>query len=85
MNSPADLLVDPQLRATGFVSETVHPSEGAMHVLAHPTKWTGTPPARQFSPAPRLGENTRELLAQAGYDPARIEALIALGACQAEP
>lgn len=83
MNSPADLLVNPQLRATGFVSDTVHPTEGPMHALAHPTRWSATPPARAPAHAPRLGEHTRALLAQAGYSPERIEALLAQGACRA--
>lgn len=82
MNSPEDLLVNPQLRATGFVSDTLHPTEGPMHSLAHPTKWSGTPPARNFSPAPRLGEHTRQLLEEAGYSPESIDALIQQGACR---
>jgi crotonobetainyl-CoA:carnitine CoA-transferase CaiB-like acyl-CoA transferase len=84
MNSPQDLLASPQLRATGFVSDTVHPSEGPMHTLAHPTKWSATPPARRFSPAPRLGEHTRELLQAAGYTGERIDALLAQGACRTD-
>lgn len=83
MNSPADLLANPQLRATGFVSDTVHPTEGQMHVLAHPTRWSATPPARAMPPAPRLGEHTRALLAEAGYSPEQIDALLAHGACRA--
>jgi crotonobetainyl-CoA:carnitine CoA-transferase CaiB-like acyl-CoA transferase len=83
MNSPADLLVNPQLRATGFVQDAVHPSEGAIHVLAHPTRWSGTPPARGFEPAPRLGEHTIELLREAGYPVQRIEQMLASGACAA--
>lgn len=82
MNSPADLLVNPQLRATGFVSDVQHPTEGPMHALAHPTRWSATPPAREPAHAPRLGEHTRALLAQAGYSPERIEALLAQGACR---
>lgn len=82
MNSPADLLVNPQLRATGFVTDTVHPTEGSMRVLAHPTKWSATPPAPVVSPAPRLGQHTQELLQQAGYSLDRIRALIELGACR---
>lgn len=85
MNSPADLLVNPQLRATGFVRDTVHPSEGPIHTLAHPTKWSATPPAQNVSPAPRLGEHTRTLLAQAGYTGEQIDALIAQGACFSQP
>ena len=81
MNSPEDLLANPQLRATGFVTDTVHPTEGPMHALAHPTKWSGTPPARGFSPAPQLGQHTRELLQAAGYSDERIDALIHQGAC----
>ncbi len=83
MNSPADLLANPQLRATGFVSDTVHPTEGAMHALAHPTRWSATPPARAAAHAPRLGEHTRALLAEAGYSHEQIDALLANGACRA--
>lgn len=82
MNSPADLLANPQLRATGFVSDTVHPTEGPMHSLAHPTKWSATPPAPALSPAPQLGQHTREVLQQAGYSPERIQALLEQGACR---
>lgn len=83
MNSPADLLVNPQLRATGFVQDAVHPSEGAIHVLAHPTRWSATPPGRSFEPAPRLGQHTVELLREAGYSAQRIDDMLASGACAA--
>ncbi|RYF21849.1 MAG: CoA transferase [Comamonadaceae bacterium] len=83
MNSPADLLNNPQLRATGFLHDAVHPSEGPLHAMAHPTRWSATPPERALPPAPRLGEHTRSLLAQAGYSPTHIEALLAQGACLA--
>ena len=78
MNSPADLLADPHLRATGFVAEEHHPSEGTLHALAAPTSWSGTPlgvPA----PAPRLGEHTVEVLREAGCSAGEIEALLASG------
>lgn len=81
-NSPADLLNNAQLRATGFLQEREHPSEGRLHVLAHPTRWSATPPSREMAPAPQLGEHTREVLREAGYAPERIEALLAQGACQ---
>jgi len=82
MNSPADLLANPQLRATGFLQDAVHPTEGAIHTLAPPTRWSATPPARDFLPAPRLGEHTVELLSEAGYPAERIEGLLASGACR---
>ena len=81
MNSPADLLKNPQLRATGFVQEEVHPTEGTLHTLGHPTKWSQTPPARHLSPAPRLGEHTRAVLAGVGYSTGEIEVLLNNGAC----
>ena len=80
MNSPEDLLASPQLRATGFVRDVVHPSEGPIHTLAHPTRWSHTPPSREQNPAPRLGEHTRDVLAEAGYDAQEIEELLLSGA-----
>jgi crotonobetainyl-CoA:carnitine CoA-transferase CaiB-like acyl-CoA transferase len=82
MNSPQDLLQSPQLRSTGFVRDTVHPTEGAMHVLAHPTRWSATPPAREFEPAPQLGQHTVEVLQEAGFSREQIEQLLATGACR---
>ena len=83
MNGPADLLASAQLQATGFVQDTMHPTEGTLRTLATPTRWSDTPPARHLRPAPRLGEHTREVLAEAGYDDARIDTLLASGACRA--
>lgn len=85
MNSPADLLVNPQLRATGVVKETVHPSEGTIHALAHPTRWSGTPPEREFNPVPRLGEHTWTVLREAGYSAEQIERMQAKGVCGVSP
>lgn len=83
MNAPADLLIDPQLRATGFMYDALHPTEGPMHAMAHPTRWSATPPARTQTPAPRLGEHTRALLAEAGYSTTKIDDLLNQGACRA--
>ena len=83
MNSPADLLANPQLRATGFLRETVHPTEGPLHVMTAPTKWSGTVPARESAPAPRLGEHTAQVLREAGYSEAAVRDLLASGACTA--
>jgi crotonobetainyl-CoA:carnitine CoA-transferase CaiB-like acyl-CoA transferase len=76
MNSPADLLADPQLAATGFLTLEDHPSEGRMHVMGTPTAWSSTPPDAPL-PAPRLGEHSARLLAEAGYSEAEIRALAA--------
>ena len=81
-NSPAELLDNAQLRATGFLHESEHPTEGQLHLMAHPTRWSATPPAREFSPAPQLGQHTREVLLAAGYAPERIDSMLANGACR---
>ncbi|WP_322008972.1 CoA transferase [Paraburkholderia sp. J12] len=73
-----DLLVDPHLRATGFISEEEHPTEGRMLSLGMPTTWSGTPPGKT-APAPRLGEHSAEVLREAGYSDADIEDLDRLG------
>jgi len=83
MNSPGDLLFDPQLRATGFVRDVVHPTEGAIHTLATPTRWSRTIPPTDLCPAPRLGQDTRAVLAEIGYAEAEIEAMLVGGACSA--
>ncbi|MDM0080977.1 CoA transferase [Variovorax sp. J31P179] len=83
MNSPADLLANAQLRATGFLRQTLHPTEGLLHVMAPPTKWSATPPEREPAPAPRLGEHTVELLREAGYSDTAVRGLLASGACTA--
>lgn len=85
MNSPADLLVNPQLRATGFVKETMQPSEGTIYALAHPTRWSGTPPEREFDPALRLGEHTWAVLRETGYSAEQIERMEAKGVCGVAP
>ncbi len=79
MNSPADLLADPQLAATGFLTLEDHPSEGRMHVMGTPTAWSETRPDDSL-PAPRLGEHSATLLAEAGYSEEEIWALAAAGA-----
>jgi crotonobetainyl-CoA:carnitine CoA-transferase CaiB-like acyl-CoA transferase len=81
MNSPADILADPHLRATGFVGEEHHPSEGRLRTLAAPTSWSGTPLAAP-APAPRLGEHTVEVLRAAGLSDVEIDALLAGGAAR---
>jgi crotonobetainyl-CoA:carnitine CoA-transferase CaiB-like acyl-CoA transferase len=46
--------------------------------MAVPSEWHGTPPMHR-SHAPSLGEHSREVLREAGYDDAAIEALMSAG------
>ncbi len=78
------LLDDPHLLATGMLGTTVHPSEGQVRELGVPVRLSDTPAAQQQQPAPRLGQHSRELLREAGYDEAQIAAMQASGATWCE-
>jgi crotonobetainyl-CoA:carnitine CoA-transferase CaiB-like acyl-CoA transferase len=74
-----ELLVDPQLRASGMVVETAHPTEGRMRTLGSPTLWNEQA-ALPLPPAPNLGEHTREVVLRAGFSEADIDRMGAEGA-----
>jgi len=74
---------DPHLKAIGFVEWHDHPSEGRVRTTRPPTRWTETPPSIRRLP-PRLGEHSREVLAEIGYTADEIEQLVRDGATRAE-
>jgi crotonobetainyl-CoA:carnitine CoA-transferase CaiB-like acyl-CoA transferase len=76
LNSVDDVIQDPHLAESGFYVSTAHPTEGKLRTMAAPGRWSATPPG-ELRPAPRLGEHSAEVLAEAGYTRAEIEALIA--------
>src|SRR5260370_203234 len=78
MNTFDSLLEDPHLADIGFFQEVDHPSEGRIRIMASPTEWSATPPGVRCQ-APRLGEHSREVLGEAGYSAAEIDALVAAG------
>lgn len=55
--SPADLLVDPQYLARGFIAEMEHASLGVLKVPQVPVQWNG----RSFSPVPVTAARLTEL------------------------
>jgi crotonobetainyl-CoA:carnitine CoA-transferase CaiB-like acyl-CoA transferase len=70
------LMDDPHLADRGFFVFLDHPSEGRIRTMREPSTWSETPPpAGRF--APRLGQHTREILAEAGYAETEIDGLIA--------
>jgi crotonobetainyl-CoA:carnitine CoA-transferase CaiB-like acyl-CoA transferase len=83
MNSPADLLENPQHVATGFIRTVEHPTEGTLRMPGQPTRWGATPLDSQPRPAPALGQHTRDVLGDLGYSDADIDALVQSGACHA--
>jgi len=82
MNSLTDIIADPHLAAIGYLREIEHPSEGRIRSMAVPSEWSETVPEYRLH-APRHGQHTRELLAEAGLDEGAIEALLASGAAKA--
>lgn len=81
MHDLQSVLHDPHLEATGFFATVEHPSEGAIRTMRMPIKWTHNT-ADAPLPAPRLGENTRDVLGEAGFSAAEIESLVASGAAR---
>jgi crotonobetainyl-CoA:carnitine CoA-transferase CaiB-like acyl-CoA transferase len=79
INSIEDVLNDPHLLATGFITEEQHPSQGCVRTLGNPTAWSGTP-LGSMRPTPRLGEHSAEILAEAGYTGSEIAEMAGSGA-----
>ena len=73
-----DALEHPQTIARDMVVPLTHPQAGATRALGCPVHFSRTP-TQITRPAPMLGEHTRELLREYGYDDAAIDALVADG------
>jgi crotonobetainyl-CoA:carnitine CoA-transferase CaiB-like acyl-CoA transferase len=77
------LVADPQIEHNGTFIEYEHPTEGLVKTPGFPYKFSKTPP-QIYRGAPKVGEHTREVLAEAGVDAERIDSLLGSGAA-AEP
>ena len=75
----ADLVEDPQIAHNGTFVEYDHPTEGQVKTPGFPIKFSKTPSTVERG-APLAGEHSRDVLREAGFDEARIDALIAEGA-----
>lgn len=73
-----DVLTEPQVVHNESIIELEHPIHGSYPVPNTPFRLHGTPvgPSRY---APRLGEHSVEILAEAGFDQDEIDALLARG------
>ncbi|MGH0218613.1 CaiB/BaiF CoA transferase family protein [Sinorhizobium meliloti] len=78
----ADLVEDAQIKHNGTFVEYDHPTEGRVKTPGFPIKFSKTPSTVNRG-APVVGQHTREILKDAGYDDARIAALEAAGAVAA--
>lgn len=78
-HSIESLLDDPHIRAVGLIQEMDHPTEGRIRLAGPPARWSRTAPEIVRHP-PNLGEHTREVLAEAGYEGSEIEEMLTSGA-----
>jgi len=81
MNSLDDVIADPHLAAIGYFRTVEHPSEGRIKSMAVPSEWSDSQPEYRRH-APRLGEHTREVLAEAGLSEREIASLLQSGAAR---
>jgi crotonobetainyl-CoA:carnitine CoA-transferase CaiB-like acyl-CoA transferase len=84
MNSLEDVLNDAHLADIGYFKPVEHPTEGLVRAVYYPTEFSESPVTNRYA-APRLGEHTKEILAEAGYDQSQIDQLIAKGAAGSSP
>ena len=82
IQSIGEMAADPQTIARQMVVELDHPVAGRTRALGVPIKLGATPGSIR-RPAPTYGQHTREVLAEAGFAVAEIDALVAEGAVHA--
>jgi crotonobetainyl-CoA:carnitine CoA-transferase CaiB-like acyl-CoA transferase len=74
-----ELVADPQIAHNGAFIEYSHPTEGRVKTPGFPIQFSKTPSAVTRG-APLVGEHTREVLLEAGFSNASIDALEKSGA-----
>lgn len=79
MHTPESLMEDPHLSDVGMFEWIDHPSEGRIRQMNVPGNWSRTSPSIRRH-APLLGENTREVLGEAGYSAQEIDRMLHSGA-----
>lgn len=79
VNTLDKVKADPQIEALGGMLTVDQPGVGEIE-LAHQALWFDGERAEAEGPAPKLGEHGVEVLAEAGFDSAEIDALKSAGA-----
>ncbi|CAN7602456.1 CaiB/BaiF CoA-transferase family protein [Devosia sp. LjRoot16] len=74
----ADLVEDEQIKHNGTFVEYDHPTEGHVKTPGFPIRFSKTPSTVERG-APVVGQHSRDVLREAGFDDAAIEQLLAKG------
>ena len=74
IQTPEEVVKDPQAKANNYVIGVEHPTEGKFDMTGFPWDFSGTP-ASYRRPAPGLGEHTDEILSEAGLSAEEIAKL----------
>ena len=78
VHSIGEALTHPQTLARNMVVDLVHPQAGETRAIGCPIQFSKTP-TQVKRPAPLLGEHSRELLREYGYDDKQIDGFAAMG------
>ncbi|MCK9231127.1 MAG: CoA transferase [Syntrophales bacterium] len=79
VNTLEEALQDPQIQYRGTWFRERHPLDGDVPQQRFPVKFSDDPPRRWRSHPPSLGEHTREILRDMGYDDGAMDDLAARG------
>ncbi len=79
VNDILQMHADPQAQHREMIVEVTHETAGPVKTIGHPVKFSRTP-AQVTQAAPRLGQHSREVLAEYGYEKNQIEAWVSSGA-----
>ncbi len=71
----SEVTEQPHLKAVGLFQEIDHPTEGKILQARPPVRFSESPAGIRRLP-PHLGEHTKEVLREAGYTDAEVEALL---------
>lgn len=75
INTPADLVEDPQVKARGVVVELEHPTKGRIRTAASPMRFSASPVTYRLAP-PLTGEDTEQVLREwLGLDESQVAEL----------
>lgn len=79
VNTPGQALEHPQSRAVGAVVDVDDGNGGTMPALGSPVTFNEHIGAAAVSPAPRVGQHSREILEEYGFSQTEIDALFSAG------